>query len=103
MRAFHPVVLPSLLSIHCSGNEDYLGNLSRTTVHFRPRAESASTVLLDPLLERIQHQEKDIDLIRVHRMDDGEHCDMFWHADAVELVYDMILGAWTHLSKSCAS
>lgn len=51
-----------------------------------------STVLLDPLLERLKNQEKDVKVTRVHRMDEGEHCDMFWHADAVELVFHLILG-----------
>ncbi|KAH8924431.1 alpha/beta-hydrolase [Atractiella rhizophila] len=35
-------------------------------------------VRTEPLLERLKNTELDVDLIRVDRMDDGEHCDFFW-------------------------
>lgn len=57
--------------------------------------DNTLAVLLDPLLERLKSQEKEVRLMRVHRMEDGEHCDMFWHADAPELVFHMILGAFS--------
>ncbi|CEQ42651.1 SPOSA6832_04487 [Sporobolomyces salmonicolor] len=46
------------LSIH-HGGKDYL-------------------VLTEPLLERLKTHETDVDVIRVQKMDDGEHCDFFW-------------------------
>ncbi|GAA5922259.1 hypothetical protein JCM1841_001385 [Sporobolomyces salmonicolor] len=55
------------LSIH-HGGKDYL-------------------VLTEPLLERLKTHETDVDVIRVQKMDDGEHCDFFWHIDAVELCF----------------
>ncbi|GAA5820182.1 hypothetical protein JCM10212_006498, partial [Sporobolomyces blumeae] len=45
------------LSIH-HGGKDYL-------------------VLTEPLLERLETHETDVDVIRVQKMDDGEHCDFF--------------------------
>jgi len=44
-------------------------------------------VLTDPLLERLKEKEKDVKVIRVDRLDSGEHCDFFWHVDAVELCF----------------
>lgn len=35
-------------------------------------------VLTEPLLHRLKTKEVDVDLIRVQKMDDGEHCDFFW-------------------------
>ena len=35
-------------------------------------------VLTEPLLKRLREQETDVQLIRVQKLDDGEHCDFFW-------------------------
>lgn len=35
-------------------------------------------VLTEPLLKRLRERETDVQLIRVQKMDDGEHCDFFW-------------------------
>ncbi|GAA5953404.1 hypothetical protein JCM3765_005027 [Sporobolomyces pararoseus] len=59
------------LSIH-HGGKDYL-------------------VLTEPLLHRLKTKEHDVDVIRVQKMDDGEHCDFFWHVDAVELCFNSFL------------
>ncbi|GAA5927302.1 uncharacterized protein JCM15063_005858 [Sporobolomyces koalae] len=59
------------LSIH-HGGKDYL-------------------VLTEPLLHRLETKETDVEVIRVQKMDDGEHCDFFWHVDAVELCFDSFL------------
>ncbi|GAA5893107.1 hypothetical protein JCM8208_004348 [Rhodotorula glutinis] len=48
-------------------------------------------VLTEPLLERLRERETDVQLIRVQKMDDGEHCDFFWHVDAVELCFHSFL------------
>jgi len=48
-------------------------------------------VLTDPLVKRIETHEKSVDLIRNFKIEDGEHCDTFWHADAVELCFHLIL------------
>ncbi|GAA6054392.1 hypothetical protein JCM3770_002234 [Rhodotorula araucariae] len=48
-------------------------------------------VLTEPLLERLKTHESDVQLIRVQKMDDGEHCDFFWHIDAVELCFHSFL------------
>ncbi|GAA5850285.1 hypothetical protein JCM9279_006513 [Rhodotorula babjevae] len=48
-------------------------------------------VLTEPLLERLRTKETDVQLIRVQKMDDGEHCDFFWHVDAVELCFHSFL------------
>ncbi|GAA5985313.1 hypothetical protein JCM11641_005390 [Rhodosporidiobolus odoratus] len=48
-------------------------------------------VLTEPLLERLKVQETDVEVIRVQKMDDGEHCDFFWHIDAVELCFHSFL------------
>ncbi|BGO98691.1 Alpha/Beta hydrolase fold [Rhodotorula toruloides] len=48
-------------------------------------------VLTEPLLERLEKQETDVQVIRVQKMDDGEHCDFFWHIDAVELCFHSFL------------
>ncbi|BGP47363.1 hypothetical protein JCM10450v2_003215 [Rhodotorula kratochvilovae] len=48
-------------------------------------------VLTEPLLERLKTHETDVQLIRVQKMDDGEHCDFFWHIDAVELCFHSFL------------
>ncbi|GAA5896838.1 hypothetical protein JCM6882_005047 [Rhodosporidiobolus microsporus] len=48
-------------------------------------------VLTDPLLERLKTHETDVQVIRVQKMDDGEHCDFFWHIDAVELCFHSFL------------
>ncbi|GAA5953078.1 hypothetical protein JCM10213_002630 [Rhodosporidiobolus nylandii] len=48
-------------------------------------------VLTEPLLERLKERETDVQVIRVQKMDDGEHCDFFWHIDAVELCFHSFL------------
>jgi hypothetical protein len=50
-------------------------------------------VLVEPLLERLKNQEVDVEVLRVDKLDSGEHCDTFWHVDAVELCYGKLLGA----------
>lgn len=59
------------LSIH-HGGKDYL-------------------VLTEPLLERLATVETDVNVIRVQKLDEGEHCDAFWHIDAVELCFESFL------------
>ncbi|KAM0789005.1 hypothetical protein ACM66B_003073 [Microbotryomycetes sp. NB124-2] len=44
-------------------------------------------VLTEPLLERLKTHEKDVRVIRVQKLEEGEHCDFFWHIDAVELCF----------------
>lgn len=48
-------------------------------------------VLTDPLIERIQHKETNVKLLRFKRQDEAEHCDHFWAADAVEWCFKDIL------------
>ncbi|KAI5475682.1 ab-hydrolase associated lipase [Pseudohyphozyma bogoriensis] len=48
-------------------------------------------VLTEPLLERLKTRETDVNVIRVKKMDEGEHCDFFWHIDAVELCFHSFL------------
>ncbi|EFP80426.1 uncharacterized protein PGTG_06382 [Puccinia graminis f. sp. tritici CRL 75-36-700-3] len=48
-------------------------------------------VLAEPLIKRIETHEKSVDLIRNFKLEDGEHCDTFWHADAVEICFHLIL------------
>ena len=40
-------------------------------------------MLTEPLLERLKTHEKDVKLIRVQKMDEGEHCDFFWSVPSV--------------------
>lgn len=35
-------------------------------------------VLTEPLLERLEKHEKDVRVLRVQKLDEGEHCDFFW-------------------------
>ena len=48
-------------------------------------------VLTDPLIERLEHKEKHVKLLRFKRQDEAEHCDHFWAADAVEWCFEDIL------------
>ncbi|KDE09117.1 hypothetical protein MVLG_00832 [Microbotryum lychnidis-dioicae p1A1 Lamole] len=48
-------------------------------------------VLTEPLLERLREKETDVKVIRVQKLDQGEHCDFFWHIDAVELCFNSFL------------
>ncbi|KAJ9476214.1 Sterol esterase 2 [Pseudozyma hubeiensis] len=48
-------------------------------------------VLTDPLIERIEQKEKNVELLRFKRQDEAEHCDHFWAADAVEWCFQDIL------------
>ncbi|ORY78857.1 Alpha/Beta hydrolase protein [Leucosporidium creatinivorum] len=48
-------------------------------------------VLTDPLLERLEKHEKDVRVLRVQKLDEGEHCDFFWHIDAPELCFHSFL------------
>lgn len=48
-------------------------------------------VLTDPLIERIEQREKNVQLLRFKRQDEAEHCDHFWAADAVEWCFRDIL------------
>lgn len=49
-------------------------------------------VLTPPLLDRLRDNEKDVEVIRVDLLEDGEHCDAFWAADAVEVTYWKLMG-----------
>ncbi|ORX35150.1 Alpha/Beta hydrolase protein [Kockovaella imperatae] len=44
-------------------------------------------VLAEPLLERLKHKEKDVKVIKVTKLDESEHCDFYWAAEAVEWAY----------------
>jgi lysosomal acid lipase/cholesteryl ester hydrolase len=48
-------------------------------------------VLTDPLIDRLQTRETDVRLIRAKRQEEGEHCDHFWAAEAVEWCFWDIL------------
>lgn len=48
-------------------------------------------MLADPLLRRLADHEPDVRVIRVHKLEEGEHCDNFWEADAVENSFVHIL------------
>ncbi|KAI8450600.1 triacylglycerol lipase [Phakopsora pachyrhizi] len=48
-------------------------------------------VLTEPLLKRIEMNEKTVKLIRHYKLKDGEHCDHFWHVDAVELCFKLMI------------
>ncbi|KAM0746312.1 alpha/beta-hydrolase [Meredithblackwellia eburnea MCA 4105] len=48
-------------------------------------------VLTEPLIERLKTHETDVNVIRVKKMEEGEHCDFFWHVDAVELCFHSFL------------
>ncbi|OWT37789.1 lipid particle protein [Cryptococcus neoformans var. grubii Br795] len=44
-------------------------------------------VFADPLLERLKEKEKDVKVIKVTKLEDSEHCDFYWAAEAVEWAY----------------
>lgn len=48
-------------------------------------------VLAEPLIERMKHKEKDVNVIKVTKLDQSEHCDFYWAAEAVEWAYLSIL------------
>nr|CRX79276.1 hypothetical protein ls5931a1_00077 [Leucosporidium scottii] len=48
-------------------------------------------VLTEPLLERLEKHEKEVRVLRVQKLDEGEHCDFFWHIDAPELCFHSFL------------
>ncbi|KAH8115772.1 alpha/beta-hydrolase [Phellopilus nigrolimitatus] len=48
-------------------------------------------VSTEPLLERIEKQEKSVNLIRVQKLDECEHCDFYLAADAVEWCFSSFL------------
>lgn len=49
-------------------------------------------VLTEPLLERIEKQEKTVKVVRVKKLEEAEHCDFYWAADAVEWCFNDIVG-----------
>lgn len=49
-------------------------------------------MLTQPLLDRLRTHEKGVRVIRDFKLEDGEHCDHFWHADAVELCFHRFIG-----------
>lgn len=51
-------------------------------------------VLTEPLLERLQHREKDVRVVKVTKLDKAEHCDFYWAAEAVEWNYESFVGEW---------
>ncbi|WVO15157.1 hypothetical protein L204_102801 [Cryptococcus depauperatus] len=44
-------------------------------------------VFTDPLLERLRQKEKDVRLIKCTKLEESEHCDFYWAAEAVEWAY----------------
>ncbi|KIR35586.1 lipid particle protein [Cryptococcus deuterogattii MMRL2647] len=44
-------------------------------------------VFADPLLRRLKEKEKDVKVIKVTKLEDSEHCDFYWAAEAVEWAY----------------
>jgi len=49
-------------------------------------------VLVDPLLERLKEKEKAVTVIRTKRIEQSEHCDFYWAADAVEWLFEDLVG-----------
>jgi len=49
-------------------------------------------VLVDPLLERLQEQGKAVKVIRTKRIKLSEHCDFYWAADAIEWLFEDLVG-----------
>jgi lysosomal acid lipase/cholesteryl ester hydrolase len=49
-------------------------------------------VRADPLLERLQEKEKTVKVIRTKRVEQSEHCDFYWAADAVEWLFEDLVG-----------
>lgn len=49
-------------------------------------------VFADPLLRRLKEKEKDVKVIKVTKLEDSEHCDFYWAAEAVEWAYLSFLG-----------
>lgn len=64
-------------------------------------------MLTEPLLERLEKQETDVQVIRVQKMDDGEHCDFFWSVSlpppANRRLTDARMRIGTLTPSSCAS
>lgn len=48
-------------------------------------------VLTDPLIDRLERVETDVQVLRFKRQEEAEHCDHFWAADAVEWCFHDIL------------
>lgn len=48
-------------------------------------------VLAEPLIERMKTKEKDVNVIKVTKLDLSEHCDFYWAAEAVEWAYTSML------------
>ncbi|ORY23266.1 putative lipid particle protein [Naematelia encephala] len=48
-------------------------------------------VLTEPLLERLKVKEKDVEVIKVTKLDHSEHCDFYWAAEAVEWAYESFI------------
>lgn len=49
-------------------------------------------VLADPLLERLKEKEKAVKVIRTRQIEQSEHCDFYWAADAVEWLFEDLVG-----------
>jgi len=49
-------------------------------------------VLADPLFERLKEKEKAVKVIRTKLIEDSEHCDFYWAADAVEWLFEDLVG-----------
>ncbi|KAK1921163.1 Alpha/Beta hydrolase protein [Papiliotrema laurentii] len=45
-------------------------------------------VLAEPLIERMSEKEKDVNVIKITKLDKSEHCDFYWAAEAVEWAYE---------------
>ncbi|EIW73046.1 hypothetical protein TREMEDRAFT_42161 [Tremella mesenterica DSM 1558] len=48
-------------------------------------------VLVEPLIERLKSKEKDVKVIKVIKLDQSEHCDFYWAAEAVEWAYESFM------------
>ena len=45
-------------------------------------------ILVDPLLECLQEQEKAVKVIRTKWIELSKHCDFYWAADAIEWLFE---------------
>jgi len=50
-----------------------------------------SLVCADKLVERIKEREKGVRVLRVEKIEDSEHCDFYWAAEAVEWCFGKIM------------
>ena len=55
-------------------------------------SEQDYLVLVDPLLERLQEQEKAVKVIRMKQIELSKHCDFYWVAGTVEWLFEDLVG-----------